>query len=391
MSLEIRPMRSDDREGVHRVSHQAFNVPKSQRGKHELPLEQVRVAEEDGRVVGTTRVYDFGHWFGGRSVQTAGIAMVAVSPEARGHKVAEALMTETLREQRAAGTPFSSLYPATVSLYRRVGYEYAAPRTEWEVNLRSLPKGGVLEPEVWTDDDLDEIIACRTAWASANNGQLDRPRWWWEDRITTPDWDDLDVYRLCVREGGEVTGYMIYTQGKPKRGDWGYEIGCRDFVWRTPEAARSLTTVAARHRSLAHHLQFYGAPVDPLAFLVNEQDVKLVERFNMMGRLVDLPAAIEARGYGPHVEASVEVTVTDSVLGENTGTWSISVAEGRAKVAPSNGTRASTDIATLSAIWTGILSPHDAVRTGRLEASAGDVAALEAIFGGRAPWVADWF
>jgi predicted acetyltransferase len=391
MTIEIRPMREDDRESVYRVTHQAFNVPKSQRGKRELPIEQVRVGVDEGRLVGTVRIYDFGHWWGGRSVPTAGIGMVAVSPEARGRKVAEALMTEMLREQRAAGTAFSTLYPATVSLYRRVGYEYVAPRTKWEVHLRSLPKDVELECELWDDDDLDEIIACRSAWASASDGHIDRPRWWWADRILAPDWDDLDAYRLCFREGGEVTGYMVWSQGKPKSGDWGYEIACRDFVWRTPKAARALTTAAARHRSLAHHLQFYGSPVEPLAFITNEQDVNLVDRFNLMGRLVDLPAAIEARGYAPHVEASVEVTVKDLQLPENAGTWSISVAEGRAKVAPSDGTRASTDVATFSAIWAGMLSPFDAVRTGRLEASDGDVAALEAIFGGRSPWVADWF
>lgn len=391
MSVQIRPMTEDDREGVNRVSHQAFNVPRSQRGKRALPVEQVRVAEEAGRIVGTTRIFDFGHWFGGRSVPAAGIAMVAVAPEARGRKVAEALMTEVLREQRAAGTPYSTLYPATVSLYRRVGYEFAAPRTEWEIDLRSLPKGGELEAEPWTDDDLDEVIACRTAWASEANGHLDRPRWWWGDRTLVEDWDELDVWRLCVREGGEVTGYMVYTQGKPPPDRWGYEINCRDFVWRTPKAALALTTVAARHRSLAYHLRFFGPPVEPLAFMVNEQDVQPYDRFNVMGRLVDLPAAIEARGYAPSVEALVEVTVTDSFLPDNAGTWSISVADGAAKVAPSNGTRASTDVGTLSAIWSGILSPRDAVRTGRLDASDGDVAALDAIFGGRSPWIADFF
>ena len=56
------------------------------------PLEDLRVLERGGRVVGQAFGFDLAAWFAGRVVPVLGIASVAVAPEARGSGVAAELL-----------------------------------------------------------------------------------------------------------------------------------------------------------------------------------------------------------------------------------------------------------------------------------------------------------
>src|SRR5687767_15868830 len=122
-------MNEDERELVLDLWQQAFNAP---RGRIQAsPAEDIRVAVVDGTTAAALRIYRFGHFFGGRSVPAVGIGGVATAAHARGKGLAETLVTETLRELRGAGFAISTLYPATVPLYRRCGYEYAGFRMHY--------------------------------------------------------------------------------------------------------------------------------------------------------------------------------------------------------------------------------------------------------------------
>ena len=62
-------------------------------------------------------------WWCGRAVPMAGVASVKVAPEDRGRGLARRLMTALLDEIAARGYPLSALYPATMPLYRSLGWE----------------------------------------------------------------------------------------------------------------------------------------------------------------------------------------------------------------------------------------------------------------------------
>ena len=86
-------------------------------------IENARLARLGAKAVGGLLEIPMGQWFGGRSVPMLGLAGVAVAPEARGKRVAWALVTHALREARQRGIALSALYPATLTLYRACGYE----------------------------------------------------------------------------------------------------------------------------------------------------------------------------------------------------------------------------------------------------------------------------
>jgi predicted acetyltransferase len=390
--ITVRVMREEERDLVKALHRRSFNIPSDLHGRlPQPPADQVRVAQEGGRITGALRYHAIAHFFGGRPVPSAGIGGVVVEPEARGRRTAERLVVESLRELRAKGFVASMLYPATVPVYRRCGYEYAAFRVQFRTPLRLLPRSAGPEAEAWTDDDFDEIEACYRSWASGRNGLVDRPKEWWSRVLTNVE--DSDVYRVCVREDGRVTGFMVYTQEKRKDSDWEFDLDCRgrDLVWTTPASIAALLTFAGRHRSNARDLLWGGPPNDPLANLLPEQDADYEGWFRPMLRLVDVPGAFEARGYPPSLEAAVELTVEDPHIAENAAGWRVEVSNGAAKVTPADAPRASVDVGALAAMFSGMLGAADARRLGRLDASDDGVATLEEMFAGPIPWVNDWF
>ncbi|MGH2726874.1 MAG: GNAT family N-acetyltransferase, partial [Actinomycetota bacterium] len=229
-ALIVRAMREEEREHVRALHQRSFNIPSALYEKlPKPPAESIRVAEEGGTITGALRYHEIAHFFGGRSVPAAGIGGVVVAPEARGRQVAERLVVTTLRELREKGSVISALYPATVPVYRRCGYEYGGMRVEFRTPLRLLSRGDGPEAVPWTDDDFEEITACYRAWAIARNGVVDRPEKWWSRTLT--NLEDAEVLRICVREAGVITGYMVYTQEKRKDSDWAFDLDCRDLVW----------------------------------------------------------------------------------------------------------------------------------------------------------------
>ena len=386
-------LREDEREAARVLQGRAFNVPPSAWvGMPDAPLDSLWVAEETGSMAGVLRVHRFGHFFGGRSVPALGIGGVAVAAEARGRGVAERLVVEVLREFRARGHAISTLFPATVPVYRRCGYEYMSLRVQFRAPLRSLPRAAGPEVMPWTDEHLGAIADCYRAWAAGQNGVVDRPERWWPDRVLI-ERGGKEVFRYCVREGGAVTGYLVYTQdARPDKSDWSFDLNVGDLVWTTPAAAAALLAFAGRHRSTAVDLVWTGPPNDPLANLFAEQDAGFYSWFRQMIRIVDVAAAFEARGYPTGLERAVELSVDDPHLAANASGWRVEVSGGRARVTPAAGAPgARVDIATLGAIWSGMLAPADARRLGKLVADDDTVRALGEVFAGPIPWINDWF
>jgi len=391
VTIEIRPLREDERERIFTLQQQAFNVPASR--MRQMPMwsaGDARGAIVDGELVAMLRAYRFGHFFGGKAVPALGVGGVAVAAHARGNRVAETLMIETLREFRDQGAVISTLYPATVPLYRRCGYEYGGYQIRYRAPLEALPRQESPPCLPWDDDELDEIVACHRAWAETQSGVVDRPDWFWRDRVLNSS-EDSPLYRYRVRENGVVTGYLIYTQEKHGDRPWGFDISCRDLVWTTPGAGAALLAFAGRHRSTGLDLVWTGGPGDALANLLPEQEANHDSSFRTMIRLVDVPAAFEARGYPSPLDAAVELQVDDPALGWSDAGWRIETAGGAAKVSPAPGARARVDVAALAALFSGMLSARDARRLGRLVAADEEIATLDAMLAGPPPYINDWF
>ncbi len=387
----IRPATEADLDRVVALNTQAFNSPRNwqDRMRSDPQLDLIRVAEDDGRVAAMMRFLPFAHYFGGRALRAAGIASVAVAAESRGRGLGTALMRETLGELRDSGFLLSTLYPATAPIYKSVGYGFGGVRTAWKVRQEILPQRSDLQVEPLEDASIDEAKGVYDTIARQTNGLLQRDEWWWNKRVL--DAFEDTQYRYIVREDGVATGYILYTLERGKD-DWRSSMMCRDLHWLTPRAGRALLSLASVHRSTGRNLEWYGPPTEPLADLLDEDKVEVDWRFRYMIRLLDVPGAIEARGYLTHVEAGVTIGVSDPMFADNEGAWRIEVSGGAAKCARTDDEPAArADVQTWTSIWSGLHDARTEARLGRLQASDEAIAALSAMFAGPMPWISDFF
>jgi predicted acetyltransferase len=348
----------------------------------------MRLALRGRELRGGLRFLRFGQWFGGRSVPMVGITTVAVPPDARGSGVASALMTSALRELHAEGVALSGLYPATVSLYRKSGYETAGQRVQYEIRTADLRLGDRgLEVRPFRTTDLDAVRLAYAARAGMTSGNLDRSDWAWQ-RVTEGAHAKTYGYVVAGRRGLE--GHVFFTQAHEE--PLGYRLIVHDLVALTPRAARRILTLLGDHASVGPRVLYFGAPCDPVLQHLPEQVARVAWRWDWMLRLVDVPAALAARGYPSGVRAEVHLDVQDDVLRGNAGRLVLRVADGRATVERGGGRgRVRAHVRGLASLYSGYLSAQELAVVGLVTGPAADLTALSSCFAGPAPWMPDMF
>jgi predicted acetyltransferase len=138
-----------------------------------------------------------------------------------------------------------------------------------------------------------------------------------------------------------------------------------------------------------------GPDPDPAAlFALRDRFARLVDRWHWMLRLVDLPAALQARPWPSGVAGQLGFRVEDPTCPWNTGSWRLELAGGRGRVAPAppSASAATADVRGLASAFTGFAGPDDLIRAGLLSGfDAGEVELLRAAFASPRPWTAEFY
>jgi predicted acetyltransferase len=366
-----RDLRAYERAVEHAFSSAAHEPASVHAWSKRVGAANMRVARVERRVAGGFLWYPMGQWFGGRRVPMWGIAAVGVLPEHRSKGVASALMRAAMEEASRKGVALSCLYPATQPVYRRVGFEQAGTYLSWSLSTDAIAarERGLEMREAGRADERT-IRAIATEFARRSNGTLDRGDALWA-RILRPIKGDAFAYLA----GDE--GYVVYY--KEPSGSH-YDLVVRDWAALTPAATLRLLTFFADHRSLADHVKFAAGPASPMLRLDREQAAKAVRALRWMLRIVDVKAALEARGYGEGVTAEAHLDVKDDVLASNAGRWTLEVSGGRARVKRGGRGTIALDVRELAALYSGFVSPAEA-----------GVPSLAPVFAGPHPWMAEIF
>jgi len=360
-----------------------------------LKLDDIRVALEDDRVVATAGEFRFDQWFGGRGVDCCGITRVGTLPERRAGGLATACTDELLQRAYERGTSLAALFPAVLRPYRRMGFEIAGSYTTHRLSLDAIaPNRDTLSVElVDVDRDLTAIREAYRGWVRNQNGPVEPVEdEHWRVRILTKP-DDSAYRAVVVREADRVTGFAAFSRdADPGPLDVAFGLSCNAFFTTTPAAQRALLQYFRGFRGLGKWVEWSGPPSDPLALATPEAFLATPFRYDWMLRLMNVPAALEGRGYPP-IDVDAVIAVDDERWPENAGPWRIAVRGGSASVSPAGGSDhpAPIDIGTLSSLFSGFLRVHDAVRLGLLDADDPSLEALGAMFAGPDPWCPFFF
>lgn len=332
------------------------------------------------RLLAHARVRSYQQFWGGRPMPMGGVAGVVVAPDARGRGVGSRLMTAIAQRSLELGDLVSSLYPATIPMYRALGWEVAGAQYRITLPPEALRTLGGKDTRLRraTDSDVEPFLMRlhdRYVAERANGPKL----------LTPSE----------AREQLTDEGMMSYVTGG---GHVVYEWAKEDLVVSylsadTPEIARALWSVVGSGSSIVRSVVAYVSANDPVQLLLPEEIAHEVYLKRWMLRLLDVQKAVAARGFSTAVAGSAAVVLQDRLLPGNSGAWQLEVSGGRAALAPTQASSASLrlDPNGFAALFAG--TAVHVLRTAGL-ASGGDRVGdelLDAAFAGSPAYLLEYF
>jgi predicted acetyltransferase len=416
--VEIRALRAeDDLDAQLDLSDRAFGV-RSAADRVTWRQAMSAALDEGGylgafagpRAVGAALFFDMRQWWLGRAVAMAGVSGVKVAPEDRGQGIGRALMTALLAEIAARGYPLSVLYPATMPLYRSLGWELAGARNLAVIPAHSLRS--LVAPDVSAEMPAVVPSISRVPGVASRSSRIAEARV--KLRRAGSD-DEAEVLRVIgrahelARDCGAVTyavavrrwlsdpdiytyladdGFLAYRWSEGNE-----EIFVDRLLGASAETTRALWSLVASHASTAETVRAHVGPADPFWWLTRERDANITNRSMWMLRVVDAPAAIAARGFPPSCELTVQLRISDEARPVNSGLWELAVSGGKGFL--SRASEPAGAVLTLGARGLAALYAGTPVATLRLAGLAtggtpDDDASLDGAFAGT-PYLLDSF
>jgi predicted acetyltransferase len=383
--VEIREYTEDDRDVVVRMRKLAFASAGNPPEKLLTPGTSGLLAHDGGHALGSLLINDFAQHFGGRAVPMGGVGGVVVDPHARGRGVASALVDAALRRMRERGQALSVLYPTVPALYRGRGWERAGVLERMTFPMDRLlmsPKAPHrLATRRATKADLPGIHAAYLDLASSVDGLLDRH----EPTFQPEKLLDLDVATVVHDADGVLRGYL--TADREKAG-----LKVHDLVGADLDAQ---LTLLAELTSWAGVLDRVDLRVLDPAFtgLLTSQAVRFDMSTNQwLLRVVDLPAAVAARGWpnAAGLKAGVvDLEVVDAHAPWHAGRHRLVVDDGEVRLEPGGSGAVALEARALGPWFTGMQSTRALRRAGLLTGDAPLLDHLVAAPG--TPRLADFF
>jgi predicted acetyltransferase len=362
---------------------------------------RMHAAVEDGEIVASAGAFTFELTAPGpRAVAAAGVSVVGVLPSRRRRGLLRRLVDAQFGDARARREPVAILWSSETTIYGRFGYGIASEIVSVRADPRDLALVREAPPGLRSDVlDLAEAVGrIPPIYDRAGRsvpGMLSRNRVWWERRRLADDPALPDtMLRVVVGDDGGDRAYTLlrihgsWAQGRPQHELEVIEALGEDDAW-TLEAWRFLLgvdlvrTLEAELMSVDHPLLL--AVRDPRAL---HRDV----RDGLWLRLVDLPAALAARGYD--TDDALVLDVADATCPGNAGTWRLEASGGEGRAVPVDASPdLRLDVADLGAGYLGVPTLGRRARAGLLE-EVTPGAALRAdrlLAGDRAPWCPEIF
>lgn len=385
--MELRALRPDEADGAARRAAVSFGSVHD-----DAAVDRWRGLIETGQVWGLTdtrdRVLAHGrlsmvdHWLHGRRVPTQHVASVAVPPEHRGAGLAAELMRAAVRVGAGAGAGLSLLFPATVRLYRTLGYEHAGAFPRYRLDARKAPATG---PAMRTagEEDWAGIRRCGDIAASRMHGPAVRPATRWAELRET-------TYQYVLDGDDGLDAYVLFNH-RSEAGDWQYTLSVTDWAALTASGLAAVVGLVGRHGTVGKAATFRGPVPDRWSMLVAEQDVTQVGSFWWMARGLDLAAAVAARGFPAGLEGSTTLGLDDPLLPDQHGPWRLELAGGRGTLEPAGDVCVRLDARAVGPLVTGFRTAHDLALAGLAHGPGDELDWLGDAFASPVPVLQDFF
>jgi predicted acetyltransferase len=273
---------------------------------------------------------------GGAQVRAAGVTAVGVQPTHRRRGINTSLMRAQLDDVRARGEPIAVLYASEGGIYGRFGYGLASFLGEIDVEAgrTTFIRGYRPAGRVRLLTRTEALPLMRPVYDRAQErrpGMIAMDDRWWEWLFFEEEKEKDEPTFFAVHDiDGAADAFATYrvkhewTDSLPN-----LELSVRQLVATTPQAYADIWRYLF-DIDLVRRVKAWNRPVDePLFFLMQEpRRLRFRTTDALRVRLVELPSALEARGFVG--DGRIVVEVEDVFCPWNEGRYALDVSAGTA-------------------------------------------------------------
>ena len=409
MDVTVRPIAENEIDEFRTALVQTFGAdvkPDDDEGRERFsatfPLDRTVAAFEAGAIVGTGGGFPFDLTIPGGTAPMSGTTVITVRPTHRRRGVLRQMMQAHLDDTRRRAEPFAGLWASEAIIYGRFGYGAAADMHDVSIDARTTaflgepPPGSVRFIE---GDDLQKPIAAVYEQVRPTRpGMLSRSEAWWKHRRFSdpPEWRGGASARRWVvyfDASGEAAGYVAFRQ-KEKFDDGVFDssVSVVELMAASDDAHTALWRFLLSV-DLFPNVSYWNAPVDdPLPWkLTNRRAVQRKQSESLWLRILDIPAALEARAYS--ASGRLALGVHDAYYPDLAGTYVLEAGPDgatceRADVDP----EIELDVADLGSVYLGGHRSSSLAAAGRITGTQESLAKADALLSwDRAPWCPEVF
>lgn len=321
-----------------------------------------------------------------RTYDMGGLTGVGTYPEYANQGLMHKLLDQALKNMKKNNQTISYLFPYSIPYYRRKGWELISDKITFEINDYQLPKRKSVHGEVVrVDVESKEVKDAYNRFAIQTHGALLRDDLAWNEYLL---WDSDDLMAaVYYNEHNMPDGYVLY---------WIKEeiFHIKDMIFVNEEARSGLWNFIGAHFSMITKVIGNIYTDEPLAFLLEDADIKESISPYFMARIVDLEQFIAQYPFKPDtIEREWIFTMDDPLLDCNQGTFKLTISkDGKGEVVRvATKTNDRIDVQTMTTMLLGYKRPAYLHKIGRLVCNGEILDMLEDAIEQQTPYFSDYF
>ena len=396
-NLTFRPLTIDDAEQYNALLRYAFQVTEqelSESGWKDDEIKQSKFpvlvradvlgcfCEED--LVSQFAVYPLDMNIYGVRYPVGFVTSVCTYPEYTGQGIMKKLMIRSLTRMRENLRSFALLYPYSIPLYRNLGWEIISNKMTYTIKDTQVPRKlkapGYVRRVAWDDKDFKEL---HTKFASKTHGCLYRNNLAWEEYFR---WDEDDTVVAIYYSADDVPyGYMVYLISSDI-------MHIKEMIYLNREAQLGLWEYIHAHDSMIDEVKGNNYYSEPIAFELEDSDIKETIRPYSMGRIIDVVQFMEHYACDPdEPDVCIRFEIEDELLPWNNDSFTFFFEKGHCVPTDREPDHVmKMTIASLTTLLLGYKTASKLYEMARIETTPQTVECLDDLLFHHIPYVSDY-
>ena len=330
----------------------------------------------------------------GVKYKMAAVTGEATYPEYSNLGLMNDLMIKSIENMKKEGQSISVLYPYSIPFYRRKGWEIISDKMSFTIKDTQLPKTITNKGRVErVASDSEDLIELYNKFSYTRHGALIRGDLEWEEYWR---WDvDDTIVAIYYDEKDDARGFLVYVIENDV-------FHIKELVYLDFDARLGLWNYISAHFSMVDKVHGYNYTNEPMAFLLEDSEIKETIRPYIMARITDVKGFINDYPFlRKPKNKKINLIIKDNMAKWNNGSFLIYWDEDRNIVCKKlnkeykrNGKDRyiiKMNIQTLTTMLMSYKSPSYLYKIGRIESSIKGINLLESIIPKEQVYFSDYF